>query len=115
MTVESSALLVRLLPMLDDIAGLEQNVLENRSPLRRLAEQEFEIHPKVLELFLLRIAHDGARRFVLLDRDALLVPADRLRLFGEWSNHASKRSCRGGKLVRRLVILVESHRCPLFV
>src|SRR5205823_12243240 len=68
--------LLRLLAVLDDVALSEQDLAQDRAPRRCAAEQELEVHAEVLELLLLRVAHDRARRLVLLERDALLVPAD---------------------------------------
>jgi hypothetical protein len=42
----------------DDVAGGEEDVLENGAPDGCLAQEEFEIHPEVLHLFLLGVLHD---------------------------------------------------------
>ena len=58
----------------------------------------------------MRVAHDRARLRVGLDREALLVPADRLGLLGQRRAQAGERARLRRQLVRRLVVLVESHR-----
>src|SRR5205823_12384860 len=50
-----------LIGMLDDVSRLEQNSLERLAPLRSASEKELEIHPKVLELLVLGVAHDCSR------------------------------------------------------
>ena len=44
-----------------------------------------------------------------LDRDALLVPADRLGLLGQRRAQARERPRRGRQLLGRLVVLVKAH------
>ena len=44
-----------LLPMLNDVALLEQNVLQRRPPLGLSAQEELQVHTEVLELFLARV------------------------------------------------------------
>jgi hypothetical protein len=64
----------------------------------------------VLELLALRIAHDRSRFAIGLDREALLIPGDRLGLFGE----RSAEPCECPRLLRQfvlgVVVLVESRR-----
>src|SRR4051794_10700255 len=105
--------LLGFVAMLDDVARLEQNAFECVAPLRFLAQQKLEVHAKMLHLLVLRVAHDRERVFVFLDREALLVPTDRLRLLDERGDHACEGASLFGQLVRRLVILVEAHdrRC----
>src|SRR5262249_15072924 len=74
--------------------------------------QELEIHAEVLELFALRVAHDCDRIGIGFDCQALLVPADRLGLLGQRGAQSCERSRRRRQLVRRLVVLVESHQHP---
>src|SRR6476661_9354697 len=93
-----------------DVANGKQNPFQLATPVSLVTEQEFKIHSEVLEFLLLRILHDRLRRTVLLDRDALLVPANRLRLLDERGNHARERPRRGRQLGRRLVVLIEAHR-----
>src|SRR5439155_23911145 len=57
-------LLLGLLAVLDDVAGLEARVLAGEAPLRLAPQQELEIHREVLEFFLLRVLHDRARLLV---------------------------------------------------
>ena len=63
----------------------------------------------MLELLALGVRHDRARLVVGLDGEALLVPPDRLGLLRERRAQARERAHVGGKLLRRLVILVEAH------
>src|SRR5687767_6243009 len=80
------ALLARFLGFvteLHDVAFREENPLEHLAPLRLPAQQELQVHAEVLHLLVLRVLHDRARLAILLDREALLVPADRLRLLDE--------------------------------
>src|SRR4051812_37174716 len=107
-------ILLGLLSRGDDVTLGEQDLLQDLPPLRRAAEQELEIHPEVLELLELRVLHDGARLRVALDRDALLVPADGLRLLEERRAHAREGAGLRRELPGRLVVLVERHRyaCP---
>ena len=81
-----------LLAVLDDVAGLEEDALGDLAPDRRPAQEELEVHAEVLELLALRVAHDRLRHGVGLDREALLVPADRLGLLGQRGAQAGKRS-----------------------
>src|SRR3954462_10322618 len=64
----------RLIAMLDDVAGFEQDASQQLAPLLVSAQQELEVHTEVLELLMLRVAHDGSRLPVLLQRKTLLVP-----------------------------------------
>src|SRR6266516_1937887 len=68
------SILLSFLTVLDDVAALEENILQNLAPLRAAAEQELEIHSEMLELLVLSISHDGARFPVLFQRQTLLIP-----------------------------------------
>ena len=103
----SIGLLLGLLAVLDDVALLEQDALGDLAPERRAAQQELEVHAEVLELLALRVAHDRPRLAVGLDREALLVPADRLGLLGQRGAQARERPRLGRQLLGRLVVLVE--------
>ena len=76
-------LLLGLLAVLDDVAGWKRIPCGDLAPDRRAPQQELEVHREVLELLALRVAHDRQRLGVGLDREPLLVPADRLRLLGQ--------------------------------
>ena len=97
----------------DDVALLEQDPPRDLAPLRLLAQQELEVHAEVLELLADRVGHDRARGRVRLDRQPLLVPADRLGLLGQRGAEAGEGARLGRQLVGWLVVLVESHggRC----
>ena len=89
-------LLLRLFPVLDDVALLEQDPLGDLPPHRRAPQQELEVHAEVLELLALGVAHDRPRIGVGLDAEPLLVPADGLGLLGERGAEAGERPrCRG--------------------
>src|SRR5450759_4001758 len=45
-------------PVLDDVAFLKQHLFEHGAPLRFAPREEFQRHGEVLELLLLRVAHD---------------------------------------------------------
>src|ERR1051325_4134208 len=78
----SGAALIRFLfgflAVFDDVALLEKNPLRDLFPLRLGAKEPFEVHREMFELFLLRVLHDRSRALVFFDRDALLVPVNRL-------------------------------------
>ena len=93
----------------DDAAFSEKNFLELSLPLWLAAEQEFQIHSKVLEFFLLGSLHDRLGLGVFFQRDTLFVPADGLGLIDQGRAHASEGACFLGQFVWRLVILVETH------
>src|SRR5438034_7282925 len=103
-------ILLSLLTVLDNVAALEEDILQHFAPLRAAAEQELEIHSEVLELLVLSISHDGARFPVLFQRQTLLIPGNRLRLLDERGNHTRERTGLRGKLARGLMVLLESHR-----
>ena len=103
------------LTVLDDVSRLEEDLLEGDVPLLVAADEELQIHSEVLELLLLRVLHDRARLCILLECEALLVPADRLRLFDQGSAHASKRPGLIRQLGRRFVVLLESHLSLLLI
>src|SRR5918994_2029574 len=63
----------------------------------------------MLELLSLSVVHDRPRLSVGLDRQALLVPADRFRLFGQRSAEAGEGPGVFRELCRGLVVLIESH------
>src|SRR5215217_5164064 len=88
--------LLALFPMLDDASLPKEDRLQGSSPLWRPSQQELQIHAEVLELFRLRVGHDGARLGVRFHRQSLLVPADRFRLLSERGDHARKGACLGG-------------------
>src|SRR4029453_8515358 len=67
----------------------------------------------VLELFLLGVLHDRPRLRILLESEALLVPVDRLGLLDERDADPSEGAYLFGKLVGRLVILLERHSAIL--
>src|SRR3954468_15460367 len=73
-------LLLGLFAARDDVTALEQDALGDLPPQRLAAQQVLEIHGEVLELLALRVLHHGDGLAVGLDRDPLLVPADRLGL-----------------------------------
>src|SRR5205807_2882355 len=98
-----------LLAVLDDVAILKQDPLGNLAPRRSASEQELQIHAEVLELLALRVAHDREGFGVGLDRETLLIPADRFGLLGQRSAQARERPRSLGQLVGRLVVLVETH------
>src|SRR3954451_20773354 len=81
---------LRLLAVFYYIALLEEDILHGDAPLRLAAQQKLQVHAKVLDLFLLRVAHDGAGVPILFDGYALLVPVYGLVLFYERSYHARK-------------------------
>src|SRR4051812_14515482 len=108
-TGASIDLLLARLAALDDVSRGEQDLLELGPPVLLATEQELEVHAEVLELLFLGVLHDGSRLGILLDRDPLLVPADRLRLLDERGDHAREGSGLVRQLVRRLVILLETH------
>ena len=85
---------LRLLAVLDDVTGLEQDPLRDLAPRRRAAQQELEIHREVLELLALGVLHHRDRLGVGLDRQALLIPADRLGLLGQRRAQARERPRR---------------------
>src|SRR5439155_9711491 len=107
-----AGLVLRLLAVLDDVAGLEEDALDDLAEDRLAAEQELEVHAEVLELLLLRVLHDRARLAVALDREPLLVPADRLGLLDQRRADARESARLLGQLARRLVVLVERHGAP---
>src|SRR5207302_7543055 len=72
-----------LLSVLDDVTRLKEDTLRDLPPARRAAQQKLEIHAEVLELLALGVPHDRERLAVALDRQALLIPADRVSLLGE--------------------------------
>src|ERR1700681_1146752 len=74
------AFFFRLYAVLHDIAGLEENSLQDLAPFGLSTQKELEVHPEVLELLVLRVAHDVPRRTILLQRKALLIPPYRLGL-----------------------------------
>src|SRR5919112_506916 len=100
------ARLLRLVAELHDVARREQDALEHLAPLRLLAQEELEVHPEVLHLLVLRVLHVRARLTVLLDREPLLVPADRLCFLHQRRDHAGEGARFRGKLFGRFVILV---------
>jgi len=71
--------------------------------------KKLEVHPEMLELLTLGVLHDRLRLRIRLEGDALLVPADRLRLLSQRSDYPSKRPHLGTELTCRLVVLLESH------
>src|ERR1700709_508598 len=99
--------------MLDDVALAEEHPLRDLTPARNLAQEELEVHREVLELLPLSVFHDRPRVGVGLDREALLVPADRLALLFERGAETGERPRLGRQLLRRLMILVESHGARL--
>jgi hypothetical protein len=99
-----------LLAVLDNVAWLKEDASRDLAPVGRSPEQELEVHAEMLELLSLGVAHDRDSLRIVLDREALLVPADRLGLLGQRGAKAGERARRGGELVGWLVVLVESHR-----
>ena len=93
--------------------GWKSTPSRDLAPARRPPQQELEIHAEVLELLALRVVHDRGGLGVGLDREPLLVPADRLGLLGQRRAEARERSRRRRELVGWLVVLVESHRTSL--
>ena len=102
-----------ILPVLDDVAFFKKNSLQNLTPRGFPAAEEFEVHAEMLELLLLRVPHDRPGLFIFLDRDALFVPANCLRLFRKRSNHTREGAHLSRKFIGRLVILSSCHR-PIF-
>src|SRR5256885_1256354 len=106
----SAGIVFRLFTMLDDVAFLEEYVLEDNAPLGSAAQQELEIHPEMLELFALGVPHNRSCVTILLDREALLIPADCFGLLDQRRDHAREGSGLRGELGGGLVVLVKSHR-----
>jgi DNA-binding CsgD family transcriptional regulator len=98
-----------LLGELDDVALLEEDLLQRQPPLVLAAGEKLEVHREVEELLALRVLHDPAGFLVRLDRHPLLVPADRLRLLLQRGDHAGERAGVGAELAWRLVILIRRH------
>ena len=84
------------LAVLDDVARLKQHSLGDLAPLRRAPQEELEVHAEVLVLLADRIGHHGSRFRILLDRQPLLVPADRLGLLGQ----RRAQPCERARLLR---------------
>jgi ketosteroid isomerase-like protein len=95
--------------VLDDVALLEEDPAGDLTPQRRAPQQELEIHGEVLELLALCVAHDGLRLAIGLDRQALLIPAERFGLLGKRRAETGEGSGLVRELVGRLVVLVEAH------
>ena len=95
-----------LLGELDDVAFLEEDLLERDVPLLLAAGEEREVHREVQELLPLRVLHDPAGLLVVSTRHALLVPADRLGFLLKRGDDAGKRARLVAELVGRLVVLV---------
>src|SRR5215813_8404358 len=93
----------------DDVALLEEHARGDLTPAGNPSQEELEVHREVLELLALGVVHDRPRVGVGLDRKALLVPADRLALLFERGAEAGEGPRLGRQLLRRLVVLVESH------
>ena len=72
--------------------SLNRIVLQRDAPLRRAPQQELEVHAEVLELLGLSVLHDRLRLSVRLERDPLLVPADRLRLLRSATRSSERTS-----------------------
>src|SRR5256885_16693685 len=106
---------LRLFAGLDDVALGEEDLLQGDPPVRRPADQELEVHPEVLELLALRVRHDRLRLGIGLECHPLLVPADRLRLFGHRRDHPGERAPLGAQFFCRFVVLVETHLASLIV
>src|SRR5205085_1640058 len=75
--------LLRFFAALDDVSFSEEDRLQRDPPVRRSPDQELEVHAEVLELLALGVGHDRLRLRVALECHSLLVPSDRLRLFGQ--------------------------------
>ena len=58
---------LRLFPVLDYVAGPEEDFLHDVAPLRLLPQEKLEIHPEMLEFLLLGVPHDGLRFPILLE------------------------------------------------
>ena len=95
--------------MLDDVALGEEDLLEHGAPLGLAPGQEFQGHRKVFELLFLGVLHDGLRLGVTLEGEALLVPADGLRLFLERGGQAGKGADLRAQIGGGLVILISRH------
>src|SRR5205823_14505508 len=102
-----------LLAVPDEIAGLEQDASGDPPPRRRPPQQELEVHAEVLDLLALGVAHDRDRLGIGLQRDPLLIPANRLGLLGERGTQPREGPRRGRQLLGWLVVLVETHRISL--
>src|SRR5467141_178165 len=101
---KSILFLFRLVAVLHDIAGLEEYALQDFAPFLVPPHQELQIHPKMLELLVLRVSHDGLGLTVCFQRQSLLVPTDCFRLFDERRDHARERARLCRELAWRLVI-----------
>src|SRR6516164_5564824 len=99
-----------LLAVLDDVALLKQDPLGNLSPRPHASKEELQIHAEVLELLPLSVTHHRDSVGVGLDREALLIPADRFGLLGQRGTEARERPRGLWQLVGRLVVLIEAHR-----
>src|SRR5256886_5781177 len=107
-SLEALGVLCRLAAFHDVTLG-EENRLQRDPPIRRSPQQELEIHAEVFELLTLRVGHDRPRLRIGLERDSLLVPADRLGLLLQRGDDACERPRLSAQLAGRLVVLVESH------
>src|SRR5262249_29491049 len=86
-----------------------KDALRDLAPEGGAAQQELEVHRKVLELLALRVAHDRPGVLVGLDRETLLVPPDRLGLLLKRGAETGEGPRLGRQLVRWLVVLIGSH------
>src|SRR5678815_380665 len=92
MRIRSARFFLRLFTVLNYVARREENTLKGLTKKRLLAENEFEVHAEMLEFLFLRVLHDRFGLGVLLHRNPLLVPVDRLGLLDQGGDHARKRA-----------------------
>src|SRR6202000_2877512 len=85
------------LAVVDDVTLLEQDALGDLTPARHLAQQELEVHREVLELLPLGVWPDRRGVGSGLERESLLIPADRLALLFERGAEAGEGAGLGGE------------------
>src|SRR5690349_1148379 len=98
-----------LLAVFDDVAFFEEDIAQHDAPFRLATGEEFERHREVLELFLLRILHDGARLTIALDGESLLVPAYGFGLLLQRCGESGKRPDVRAQVAWWLVVLICWH------
>src|SRR4030095_9108642 len=95
--------------VLDDVALLEEDLLQGEAPFLLAPGEELQVHREVEELLALGVLHDRLRGRILLQREALRVPADRLCFLLQRRDQAGEGSSFLAKLFRGLVVLIGGH------
>jgi hypothetical protein len=99
----------RFFCQLDQVTRFEKDVSHDAAPDGRPPQQKLKIDPKMNELLLLSLAHDGTGFLILLYSQSLGISVNGFCFFDERLDHANIRTRLCRELLRGFMVLIKAH------